>query len=124
MHKSPTGPYLYQKETKVFHLIVTTNIRCDNEKKSSSSAANNQSALACKTINEISGRNKWQVHFQKLLSNNPTCLVLTCLVMRWKKIGDSPFNIKIGSFTPDKLHKTKNRIYLKFLQLGLQQRTN
>jgi len=57
--------------------------------------------------------------------------------MRWKKIGDSPFNIKIGSFTPDKLdkvlkntknkkaaglHKTKNRIYLK--QLGLQQRTN
>jgi len=71
MHKSPTGPYLYQKETKVFHLIVTTNIRCDNEKKSSSSAANNQSALACKTINEISGRNKWQVHFQKLLSNNP-----------------------------------------------------
>jgi len=52
--------------------------------------------------------NKWQAHFQKLLSNTPNVSDNEI-----EKIADSPLNIKLGNFTPDELDKvlknTKNK---------------
>ena len=90
----------------------------------SHAAANKQSALAWKTVNEISGRksanksklkansqserlNKWQVHFQNLLGNAP--IVSDTEV---EQIVDHPLDIKLGNFLNSELDevikKTEN----------------
>jgi len=44
--------------------------------------------------------NKWQTHFQKLLSNTPN--VSDNVI---EQIADSPLNINLGNFTPKKYQK-------------------
>ena len=88
-------------------------------------AANKQSALAWKTVNEISGRKssnksklkansqterltKWQYHFQNLLGNAPN--VSDTVV---EQIVDYPLDIKLGNFLDaeiiEVIKKTKNK---------------
>ena len=89
-------------------------------------AANKQSALAWKTVNEISGRKssnksklkansqterltKWQYHFQNLLGNAPNVSSDTVV----EQIVDYPLDIKLGNFLDaeiiEVIKKTKNK---------------
>ena len=87
-----------------------------------SAADNKQSALAWKTVNEISGRkkttkakikandqaervSKWKDHFQNLLGNPPNVLNRPT-----QKIFENELDIKKGPFTMDELEDVLKKV--------------